>query len=71
MISYHVNIPDSKQNSFQDFLESIGATFEKKEEELYLTDQQKRILDERLKLPKSSFIPARESLNKLKKKYEI
>ena len=71
MISYNVTIPDSKQNSFQDFLESIGATFERKQDELYLSDQQKTILDERLKLPKSSFIPARESLNKLKKKYEI
>lgn len=30
MISYNVSIPDEKQSFFQEFLESIGANYEKK-----------------------------------------
>lgn len=36
-----------------------------------LSDEQKKILDERLKADKTDFIPARKALNKLRQKYEL
>lgn len=62
MISYNVAIPDNQQAFFQEFLNLIGAKFELKNQEVLLTDEQKEILEKRLKIDKSSFVPARESL---------
>ena len=71
MITYNVAIPDSKQQFFQEFLELIGANYEKDNQDFLITDQQKKILDERLKEDKSSFISARESLSQLREKYGL
>jgi hypothetical protein len=71
MITYNVVIPENKQQFFQEFLELIGADFEKSNQDFYITDQQKEILDERLKEDKSSFISARESLSELRGKYDL
>jgi hypothetical protein len=71
MITYNVVIPENKQQFFQEFLELIGANFEKSNQDFYITDQQKEILDERLKEDKSSFISARESLSQLRGKYGL
>ena len=69
MISYNVSIPDEKQSFFQEFLEIIGADYEKKQDDFELSTEQKKILDERLKSEKKDFVPARETLNKLRQKY--
>jgi hypothetical protein len=71
MITYNVVIPDNKQQFFQEFLELIGANFEKNNQDFYITDEQKKILDERLKEDKTSFISARESLSQLRGKYGL
>lgn len=71
MISYSVTIPDAKQSFFQEFLEIMGADYKKNENDLQLSEQQKKILDERLKADKKDFIPAREALNKIRQKYEL
>ncbi|MFC0343964.1 hypothetical protein [Epilithonimonas hispanica] len=71
MISYNVTIPDEKQSFFQEFLEIIGADYEKKQNDFQLSSEQKKILDERLKSDKKDFVPAREALNKLRQKYEL
>ncbi|MFK7115675.1 hypothetical protein [Flavobacterium oreochromis] len=72
MISYNVNIPDNKQHFFLEFLELIGAKYEKKQEEDFtLTEEQKKILDARLNEPKTSFMPAREQLSQLREKYGL
>lgn len=62
MISYNVTIPDEKQSFFQEFLEIIGADYEKKQNDFQLSSEQKKILDERLKSDKKDFVPAREAL---------
>lgn len=71
MISYNVSIPDEKQSFFQEFLEIIGADYEKKQDDFELSEEQKKTLDERLKSDKKDFVPAREALNKLRQKYEL
>jgi hypothetical protein len=71
MITYNVTVPDNKEEFFQEFLELIGASYNKENEDFYLTDDQKKILDERLREDKSSFISARESLSQLRAKYGL
>ncbi|CAM4038150.1 hypothetical protein FLBR109950_13945 [Flavobacterium branchiophilum] len=71
MILYNVAIPDNKQQFFQEFLELIGANYEKENQNFFITDQQKNILEERLKEDKTSFISARESLSQLREKYDL
>ena len=71
MISYNVTIPDEKQSFFQEFLEIIGADYEKKQDDFQLSEEQKKVLDDRLKSGKKDFVSAREALNKLRQKYEL
>jgi hypothetical protein len=71
MITYNVLIPDNKQQFFQEFLELIGADYEKNNLDFFISNEQKKILDERLKEDKTNFISARESLNQLRKKYGL
>jgi hypothetical protein len=71
MITYNVAIPDNKQQFFQEFLELIGANYEKDNQDFFITDEQKKILDERLKEDKTSFVSARESLRQLRTKYGL
>ena len=52
-------------------MELIGANFEKDNQDFFITDEQKKILDERLKEDKTSFISARESLSQLREKHGL
>lgn len=71
MISYNVSIPDNKQQFFQEFLELIGANYEKNNQDFSINNEQKKILDERLKEDKTNFISARESLSQLRIKHGL
>jgi hypothetical protein len=71
MTTYKVIIPDNKQQFFQEFLELIGANYEKNNQDFFITEEQKKILDERLIEDKTSFISARESLSQLREKYGL
>lgn len=67
MKTFSVKIPDDKTSFFREFLELIGGSFDKQEFEL--TAEMKQVLDERLKTDKSEYLPARESIDKIKSKY--
>ncbi len=71
MINYNVSVPENKEIAFQDFLEMIGADYEKNTDELIISDELKKILDERLKEAQTTFIPARESLDEIREQYEL
>jgi hypothetical protein len=71
MITYNVLIPDNKQQFFQEFLELIGANYEKDNQAFFISNEQKKILDQRLKEDKTNFISARESLSQLRKKHGL
>lgn len=71
MISYNVSIPENKQEFFQEFLELIGANYEKNKDDFSISNEQKKILDERLKEDKTNFVSARESLSQLRTKYGL
>jgi hypothetical protein len=71
MITYNVLIPENKQQFFQEFLELIGANYEKNNQDFFISNEQKKILDQRLKEDKTNFISARESLSQLRKKHGL
>lgn len=72
MVVYNVSIPENKQEFFQEFLELIGAEYEKKQDDNFkLSEHQKKILEQRLKENKKNFIPARQVLKQLREKYEL
>lgn len=72
MTTYNVSIPDNKNDFFLEILEFIGAHYEKKSDDSFeLPDEQKKILDERLKADKKDFVPAREAQKKLREKYGL
>jgi len=71
MISYNVSIPENKQSFFQEFLDMIGADYEKKSDDFKLSKEQKKILDNRLKEDKKNFAPAKEVLKQVRQKYDL
>jgi len=71
MVTYNVSIPENKQSFFQEFLDMIGADYEKEADDFKLTKEQKKILDQRLKQDKKSFVSAKDVLNQVRKKYEL
>lgn len=71
MISYNVSIPENKQSFFQEFLDMIGADYEKKSDDFKLSKEQKKILDNRLKEDKKNFTPAKEVLKQVRQKYDL
>lgn len=71
MISYNVSIPENKQSFFQEFLDMIGADYEKKSDDFKLSKEQKKILDNRLKQDKKNFEPAKEVLKQVRQKYDL
>ncbi len=72
MVSYKVNVPENKQSFFQEFMEMIGAEYEKNQNaDFELSDAQKETLDQRLKSEENEFVSARESLEKLRKTYGL
>lgn len=71
MTNYNVLIPSNKEQFFQEFLELIGANYEKNSQEFLISDEQKKILDERINEDKTNFISARESLAQLRTKYGL
>jgi hypothetical protein len=56
MISYYVSIPDSKRSFLKDFLDSIGANYEQKQEDFELTNEQIKTLGLALKEDKKLFV---------------
>lgn len=64
--------PTIKNSFFLEFLELIGAEYKREKADGFeLTEQQKKILDDRLKAEKEEFVPAREAQRKLREKYGL
>jgi hypothetical protein len=71
MTSYIVTLPNDKQDYFQEFLSTIGATYEKTNIDIQITSELKQLLDERLQAPETDFIDARSALQELQKNYGL
>lgn len=71
MITYNVSIPENKQSFFQEFLDMIGADYEKNLDDFKLSKEHKEILDQRLKQDKRSFVSAKDALKQVRDKYEL
>lgn len=71
MISYKVSIPENKQSFFQEFLNMIGADYEKKSDGFELSKEQEKMLDQRLEQDKENFVPAKETLKQVRQKYDL
>lgn len=67
MNTYSVSIPENKNSFFLEFLDMIGARYEKKQEEIELTEKQKKTLDKALKQDKKTFI----SRDDISRKYKL
>jgi len=51
MITYNVSIPENKQSFFQEFLDMIGADYEKKLDDFKLSKEHKEMLDQEENCP--------------------
>ncbi|WP_447951800.1 hypothetical protein [Chryseobacterium koreense] len=72
MTAFNVSIPDNKISFFQEFLDMIGARYEKTEDyDFVLSDEQKKILDSQEDLPLSEYQDSDEFLEELKKEYGL
>ncbi len=71
MTTYNVSIPDNKDSFFREFLELIGAKYEKKQDTFELSDEQKMILDNQDNLPLSEYQDNNEFVAELKKEYGL
>lgn len=67
-----INLNDKEEETFvETFLKKMKISFEKNEDDLELTDEMKRVIDEALKQDRSQFVDAFESLKKISEKHGI
>ena len=72
MTTYYVSIPEDKTSFFQEFLDMIGARYEKTEDDGFtLSDEQKKILTDQDNISLDECTDAEDFYNELKKKYEL
>jgi len=65
-----LNISDSNFPFFMELVEKLGIEIAQ-QDDFVITDEMKKVLDHRLKEDKSTYAPARESLNKIRAKYGL
>ena len=73
MTQITIQLKDKEEETFvETFLKKMKIHFEKNEDlDLELTDEMKRVIDERLKEDKSTAVDASESLIKIRSKYGL
>lgn len=71
MTTYNVSIPDNKDSFFREFLELIGAKYEKKQDTFELSDEQKMILDNQDDFLLSDYEDNESFVAELKKEYGV
>lgn len=73
MTQITIQLKDKEEETFvETFLKKMKIHFEKNEDiDLELTDEMKRVIDERLKEDKSTAVDASESLRKIRSKYGL
>jgi hypothetical protein len=60
-----------EETLMENLLKKMKISFEKNEDDFELTDEMKRIIDERLTEDESTYVDAQESLKKISEKYGI
>ena len=72
MTTYNVSIPDSKNAFFLEFLELIGAEYNKEDEmDFQLTEEQQQILLEQGNISVDECIAANDFFQEMKNKYDL
>ncbi len=72
MTTYNVSIPDSKNAFFLEFLELIGAEYNKEDEmDFQLTEEQQQILLEQGNISVDECIDANDFFQEMKNKYDL
>lgn len=67
-----IQLNDKEEQTFvETFLKKMKISFEKNEEDFELTDEMKRLIDERLTEDENTYVDAEESLKKISEKYGI
>ena len=67
-----INLNNKEEETFvETFLKKMKISFEKEEDDFELTDEMKRVIDERKAKNHKEFTPAREFLKKIKKEHGI
>ncbi|GAA5099170.1 hypothetical protein GCM10023210_36300 [Chryseobacterium ginsengisoli] len=67
-----INLNNKEEETFvETFLKRMKISFEKNEDGFALTDEMKRVIDERLAEDESTYVDAEESLKKISEKYGI
>lgn len=73
MTQITIQLKDKEEETFvETFLKKMKIHFEKNDEDDFeLTEEMKRVIDERLKEDKSTAVDASESLRKIRSKYGL
>lgn len=72
MTTYNVSIPDSKNAFFLEFLELIGAEYNKEDEiDFQLTEEQQQILVEQDNIAIDQCTDANSFFQEMKNKYDL
>ena len=71
MTTFNVSVPEDKTSFFLEVLELIGATYETREGEFQLTEEQKDFLLRQNDVPVEDCIPALDLYESLKGKYGL
>ncbi len=71
MTMFNVSVPEDKTSFFLEVLELIGATYEAKEHEFQLTEEQKNFLLRQNDVPVEDCLSAMDLYENLKGKYGL
>ena len=72
MSTITIHLKDKEEETLiQNLLNKMKISFEKEEDDFELTDEMKRVIDERKAKNHEEFTPAREFLKKIKKEHGI
>lgn len=67
-----INLNNKEEETFvETFLKKMKISFEKNEDDFELTDEIRKIIDERLMEDENMYVDAEESLKKVSEKYGI
>ncbi|KQM63045.1 hypothetical protein [Chryseobacterium sp. Leaf201] len=67
-----INLNNKEEETFvETFLKKMKISFEKNEDDFELTDEIRKVIDERLMEDENMYVDAEESLKKVSEKYGI
>lgn len=72
MSTITIHLKDKEEETLmENLLKKMKISFEKNEDDFELTDEMKRVIDERLAEDENTYVDAEESLKKISEKYGI